>query len=130
MEALTPLLNVEDPDRSLSFYVGVLGFSLEADFEHEGQRVWARLAHGPIQLMINRSPGRIARGARSDARSYDDVVLCARVEDAAAAHATLAEAGCEPGALRSEDYGMLEFTVRDPDGCELAFQQPVEPPIG
>ncbi len=124
MRELIPLLNVEDAPRSIRFYSEVLGFSVENEFELEGVVVWARLSKGPVHLMINRSPGRVARGKRERPKSYDDVLLCLRVDDIHEVRGALVASGAEPGDIAAEDYGFYEFTVRDPDGYELAFQQP------
>lgn len=125
MEALTPLLNVEDVSRSLAFYTGQLGFRVERDSRAGDRIVWARIARGAIALMINASEERAKRGRRSVAATYDDVVLYFTVDDAPELHRRLRAQGCEPGPLEAQDYGLHEFTLRDPDGYELAFGSPI-----
>ena len=69
MKALTPLLNVGDAVRSVSFYCETLGFGIDHRFEDQGKLVWAHISRGPIQMMINASHERAARGARAGAGS-------------------------------------------------------------
>lgn len=125
MNALTPLLNVTDATRSVSFYCEVLGLEIDRKFECDGKLVWAHLRKGAIQLMINASGERAARGERSGARTYDDAVLYFSVDDAHKLHQDLESRGYEPGPVERQDYGLDEFTLRDPDGYELGFGSPV-----
>ena len=125
LTGITTLLNVEDVPRSLGFYRDVLGFTVEAEFATENELVWVRLSHGPVALMLNRSPSRKRRGSRSAADSYDDALLCIMVDDLDAVWQTLEAARAAPKPVETESYGLREFTVRDPDGYELAFQQPI-----
>ena len=125
MNSMTPLLNVEDVSRSLGFYRDNLGFRVDEDFEHEGKLVWARISRGTVAVMINTSEERAARGARSSPQTYDDAVFYFTVDDARALRRELAEAGCDPGPVERQAYGVDEFTMRDPDGYELAFGSPI-----
>lgn len=125
MNSMTPLLNVEDASRSLGFYRDNLGFRVDEDFEHEGKLVWARISLGPIALMINTWEERKARGARSSSETYDDAVFYFTVDDARALRKELAERGCDLGPVARQEYGVDEFTMRDPDGYELAFGSPI-----
>lgn len=124
MKALTPLLNVHDAARSVGFYCEKLGFDIDRRFDDQGNLVWAHLSRGPIQLMINASHERSARGTRADAKTYDDVLLYFYVEDVHALHRELSAKGCSPGPVEAQDYGLDEFTLRDPDGYELGFGSP------
>lgn len=126
MKALTPLLNVHDAARSVSFYCEKLGFGVDNSFEDGGKLVWAHISRGPVRMMINASCERAARGARAGAKTYDDVVLYFSVEDVHTLHRNLSAKGCVPGAIESQDYGLDEFTLRDPDGYELGFGSPAK----
>ena len=125
MNALTPLLNVADASRSIKFYTENLGFALAQEFEMDGKPMWARLTYGPIGLMINVSEERTARGPRLQPQSYDDVVFYFTVDSAQKIHDELATRGLNPCPVERQDYGVDEFTVRDPDGYELAFGSPI-----
>lgn len=126
MKALTPLLNVLDAARSVSWYCDNLGFGIDNRFEVNGKLVWAHISRGTIQMMINASCERAARGTRGGAKTYDDVVLYFSVEDAHSLHQDLSAKGCAPGPVESQNYGLDEFTVRDPDGYELGFGSPTK----
>jgi uncharacterized glyoxalase superfamily protein PhnB len=125
MKSLTPLLNVDDAARSVRFYCDKLGFEVSNRFESNGKLVWAHISRGPIQMMINASSERGARGPRAGATSYDDVVLYFSVEDVHSLHRDLSAKGCTPDPIERQDYGLDEFTLRDPDGYELGFGSPV-----
>ena len=125
MRELTPLLNVEDTPAAIDFYTKELGFKVVNRFESRGRVVWARLSHGDATIMLNQSEVRSSRSSRTDAASYDDVVLYFGVEDAPKLHRDLVERGLAPGACEPQGYGMHEFTLRDPDGYELAFGSPI-----
>ena len=126
MKALTPLLNVQDAARSVSFYCEKLGFGIDNSFEDKGKLVWAHISRGPVQMMINASCERAARDIRVGAKTYDDVVLYFSVEDVHSLHRDLSASGCVPGPVESQDYGLDEFTLRDPDGYELGFGSPAK----
>ena len=121
---LVPLLNVADVARSLAFYIGHLGFTESNRYEDDGTPIWAALDYGDSSLMLNRPDHTLCDG-RAARPSYGDVVLYMMVEDAAALHESLRAAGLAPGPLTREDYGMLEFLVRDPDGYEIAVGAPL-----
>lgn len=117
---MTPLLNVEDADRSIAFYRDTLGFEVVQTFEAEGATVWALLTSGDTKLMINQ-PDHADSKTRRKAASYGDVVLYCTVESARDRHADLAARGVTMGDVTTEAYGMEEFLLRDPDGYEIAI---------
>jgi uncharacterized glyoxalase superfamily protein PhnB len=125
INTVTALLNVRDMRASLDFYREVLEFSVIADFEIDGEVVWARLKHDDVELMLNASPGVSGRPLRQ-AKSYDDVLLYFNVDDVDGLHQLLTDAGADPGSVADESYGMREFTIRDPDGYELGFGSSTE----
>lgn len=118
IETVTPLLNVADVARSLRWYAH-LGFEEMQRFESDGALVWALAGNGRHRLMLNQSE-RIAEADRRARPHYGDVVLYFGVASAHAVHAALIEAGLAPGAVERQAYGVDEFTLRDPDGYEVA----------
>ncbi|MGO1120901.1 VOC family protein [Rhodovibrionaceae bacterium A322] len=120
LDGMMPLLNVEDVQRSLDFYRNALGFEVEQKFEDEGQVIFAVLTHGDLRLMLNcpPDPGSDHRRQRP---SYGETVFYFRVPDIHAGHAHLVEGGYAPSPVERQSYGVDEFTLRDPDGYELAF---------
>lgn len=120
LNALAPLLNVEDAERSIRFYVEALNFEIVRKAEFDGAVGWAALRHGDITLMINRS-SHSDSDARRDRPSYGETVFYFYVDSAPDLHRMLKDKGIEVGDVAVEDYGLAEFRLRDPDGYELAF---------
>ncbi|MEE8271897.1 MAG: VOC family protein [Alphaproteobacteria bacterium] len=125
LNALAPLLNVEDAARSIRFYTQTLGFDVVREAEIAGAIRWAALRHGDITLMINQSV-RADSGRRRKRPSYGETVFYFYVESAPALQSTLKGRGVEVGEVTVEDYGLAEFRLRDPDGYELAFGSEVD----
>lgn len=120
LNALAPLLNVEDAERSIRFYVEALDFEIVRKAEFDGSVGWAALRHGDITLMINRS-GNSDSAARRGRPSYGETVFYFYVDSAPDLHRMLRDQGIAVSNVTIEDYGLAEFRVRDPDGYELAF---------
>jgi catechol 2,3-dioxygenase-like lactoylglutathione lyase family enzyme len=120
---MTPLLNVEDVERSARFYRDVLGLEVVNSWKDAGRTRWARLELGALKLMLNE------RGEHSELRrarpGHRDVVLYVTVDDADALHARLVVDGQRPGEVHEESYGVRQFALRDPDGYELAITSPI-----
>jgi len=118
------LLNVTDVTRSITFYRDLLGLQLDTTWADENGRTrWARLtSSGDGTLMLNEPSGspltdRTSRPAFRDAVVYLQV---RSTEELQTVHRRLAASSAKPGDCRDEAYGQREFTVRDPDGYELA----------
>jgi catechol 2,3-dioxygenase-like lactoylglutathione lyase family enzyme len=125
---LVPELDVADLDRSLSFYVEVLGFRVRHDRPEEA---FAYLQRDGAELMLQaaQGPGRRFRTAPLQPPFGRGVNLQIRVADAAALLGRLAEAGYRPLIpLETRWYragrvelGNRQFVVADPDGYLLRF---------
>ena len=120
LNALAPLLNVEDAARSIAFYADHLGFEIVRRSEIEGRVQWAALRHGDITLMINQTE-RAESDKRRERPSYGETVFYFYVESAPDLQAALAGRDIEVSEVTIEEYGLAEFRLRDPDGYELAF---------
>ena len=126
---------VADQDRSLEFYVGVLGFEKRVDFPYGGTHRW-------VEVAPTGSANTIALVATGEGESAGgDVARCAFVTtDIEADHATLRERGADidpeigrtgtsrPGLISTEvavvDPMPAQFFVRDPDGNRFLIVQP------
>jgi len=123
IEALVPLLNVEDAERSIAFYTRHLGFQVAQRYTAEGATAWAMLQHGTVKLMINR-PDRADSTSRRQRPGYRDAVLHLYVASARECRAALRAAGVVTSEVTLEPYGMEECRLRDPDGYEIAVVSP------
>jgi uncharacterized glyoxalase superfamily protein PhnB len=116
---LTPLLNVESVERSISFYRAVLGLEVVRSWKDQDRIRWARLTRGELTLMLNEHGEESA--ARRRRPTHCDVVLYFAIDSADELHRTLVAGGYSPGEVQEESYGVRQFALRDPDGYELAF---------
>jgi catechol 2,3-dioxygenase-like lactoylglutathione lyase family enzyme len=112
------LLQVRDLNESLAFYVDLLGFKIHGKFP-ESAPTWAGLASGNARVMLS-TFARVAEPALTgEIYMYPDDLDVAweRLKDAA----PVVE---EPV---TREYGMREFSVRDPNGYLITFAQSTEP---
>ncbi len=120
MSELIPLLNVEDVSASLAFYRTALGAVVRNQWELEGSVQWALVDFEGGKLMLN-TPDGASSVERRGRREFADAVLYLMCDDARARREQLQAAGIEVGEITHEEYGNLEFAVRDPDGYALRF---------
>jgi len=110
-----PVLRVADLKRSLAYYTGPLGFSLE--FEYEGCYASVMRDGCHIHLKAAEPPPRDQ--AAFEAAEHIDI--CLGVKDATGLANELADTGATISLkLREMPYGK-ELYVRDPDGYVLGF---------
>jgi catechol 2,3-dioxygenase-like lactoylglutathione lyase family enzyme len=119
LRQMTALLNVVDLQRSVSFYTHALGFRVHGAIEQQGTTIRALLRCGTIDVILNESAMRPL--GRSVPHSYADVVLYFRVDDAQRLRTRLLADRHSVSPLEQRHDGSHEFTMRDPDGYELAF---------
>ena len=105
---------VADVEGSIAFYAR-LGFEVGNTFAAEGatKPTWAWLQSGEAQLML----------AAADEEIVPDqqrVLFYIYTDDVDATHASLTEAGLNPGAIAKPFYAPRgEFQLLDPDGYTL-----------
>jgi catechol 2,3-dioxygenase-like lactoylglutathione lyase family enzyme len=111
---LVPIVSVADVQASIAFYQR-LGFEVGNTFAAEGSTkpTWAWLRSDGAQLML----------AAADTPVVADqqrVLFYLYTDDVAAARASLAEAGLNPGPISTPFYAPRgEFQLVDPDGYVL-----------
>jgi catechol 2,3-dioxygenase-like lactoylglutathione lyase family enzyme len=111
---LVPLIPVADVERSIEFYRH-LGFELGNTFAPADatKPTWAWVHSGEAQLMF-------AAASEAPVAKPQDLLFYVYTEDVAAAHELLAEAGLNPGEIKTPFYAPRgEFQLVDPDGYIL-----------
>jgi catechol 2,3-dioxygenase-like lactoylglutathione lyase family enzyme len=128
MSRLIPELDVADLDRSLAFYVGVVGFTVLFDRSEER---FAFLDLEGVRLMLEEAagPGRRFRTAPLDYPYGRGVNFMIELADIDRLHFRVQAAGCpiviplEERWYRQNDVenGHRQFVVADPDGYLMRF---------
>ncbi|MDP3855740.1 VOC family protein [Phenylobacterium sp.] len=122
-QSCTPLLNVGSIERSLGFWRDLVGFEVVGKFEEAGVLRWIRLRSGDVDLMLN-APDKVRGKARAVPDTYTDAVLYFAVPSVQAMCEVLRAKGFDAPDPKTEDYGVEEVLLRDPDGYEVAFTSP------
>jgi len=126
---LTPLIGVFDMPKSLAFYRDLIGFEVvsaspevetrEGRFSH-----WMWLRFGAVDLMLNTqydSNERPERPPNKEDQGYACFYIgCADVD---VAYEQLTRRGLKADPPTMARYGLKLFSVRDPDGYTLVFQE-------
>lgn len=112
------VFHVTDIDRSIAFYTGHLGFQL--DFRYGEPTIYAGLTWGPVCLHLSSLyPYKDNTGHGNLYISFDAVDEL---------HERLVAAGVDfYCAIGNRDYGMRDFTLRDPDGNQVGIGAELNP---
>ena len=124
--SVTPNLLVRDIDASTAFYRDVLGFEVKQTVPDAAPFVFVWLERDGIPVFLNDPkaaekdvPGISARPAGGTATLF---FVLTGVDDL---HAQVASKTRIVMSLRTQFYGMREFSVEDPDGHLLTFAERV-----
>lgn len=118
---LTPLLIVAEMPRSLGFYRDQLGFRITQDWSHDGRLAWCRLERDGVSLMLQQACDEDGP-AEGRGRGVGFYFACT---DADAEYEQLQTLGVTVAPPQVAFYGMNQLFLKDPDGYELCFQNPV-----
>ena len=134
---ITPMLAVSDIDATVAWYRAV-GFELTGSHGDDGNVDWASVRFGGAEIMFVPSPApsrdatAVSLWIRTD--RLDDLYSILERRQLERARAALAGEPADGPDVRfirdlyTAFYGQREFGIRDPDGVELNFYQPIEPP--
>lgn len=132
IEGMTPLLQVFDMPRSLSFYRDFLGFEI-SDFSPDGDNChWCHLKFENIELMLNTAYEDDERPDKPDAErceAHGDTVLyfyCTDVDGTYLYLLSKSKTGTVIPKPYVTPYGWKALNITDPDGYHLCFHSPVE----
>lgn len=127
IDSLTPLIQVFNMPRSLSFYRGVIGFEVVSDSGDGDDSSWVWLRLGGFDLMLNDQyePDSVPDTAPLErTRWHGDTCLYFGCADPDAAYEYLLSKGVECEPPKVAPYGMKQLYVNDPDNYGLCFQCP------
>ena len=123
-QKLTPNLLVANVERSLAFYIDVLGFSQGMTVPDASPFVFASVTSGLVEVFFN--------DAKTAVHEYPvfagqplalSGTLFIEVDNVDALHDRLKDRVQIVMPLVTQFYGMREFAISDPDGYVLTFAQ-------
>jgi uncharacterized glyoxalase superfamily protein PhnB len=125
---LTPLIGVFDMSRALAFYRDVLGFAVvsaspevetaEGRFSHF---MWLRF--GGAEIMLNTLYDSNERPMQAPDKRSKDAVFYVGCSDVDLAYQELTDRGLNAERPKVAPYGLKLFSVEDPDGYTIVFQE-------
>ena len=123
--ALVASLTANDLQKSLAWYLDVLGFTVDQRYEREGVLRGVSLKAGTVRILLGQDDG--AKGW--DRKKGDGMsLMITTAQDVDELAARIKERG---GTLESEPadmpWGARVFRVQDPDGFKLAISSEVPP---
>jgi lactoylglutathione lyase len=123
---LTPNLVVEKVERSLAFYVDVLGFARGFTVPEQSPFVFGSVTSGGIEIFFNDKAAAIHEYPSFAGRPIGATgTMYIEVEGVEALHARLKSAVPIVMPLVTQFYGAKEFAIADPDGYLITFAERV-----
>jgi uncharacterized glyoxalase superfamily protein PhnB len=121
---LTPNLIVANVERSLAFYVDVLGFARGMTVPDQSPFVFASVTSGPVEIFLNDAATAIqeypAFGGKPIGATATMFIETAGVD---ALHDHVKSKAKVVMPLETKFYGMREFAIEDPDGYVITFAE-------
>ena len=123
LRAVWPLLTVQNIEASLHFYRDQLGFAEVGRAESDGRLFWCRVARGGSSIMLQQwdpEDGPIEGRGRGVSLYF----LC---DDVESLYAELTAHGIRLDPPQTQDYGMKQIFVPEPDGYFICFESETVP---
>jgi lactoylglutathione lyase len=123
---LTPNLLVASVERSLAFYVDILGFERGMTVPDESPFAFASVVDGPVEIFLNDAAGAVKEYPGFAGKPLGCTgTLFIEVDGVDALHDRLKPAAKIVMPIETKFYGMREFAIADPDGYIITFAQRV-----
>ena len=124
LRTIAPSLTVDDLEKSLAFYEGVLGFHVKERWVHEGKLAGVELVAGVVSLYVGQDDW---KKGRNRVKGEGFRIYCTTVQDIDALAAQFKARGGqlleEP---KTQAWGTRDFAVADPDGFKITFSSDME----
>jgi lactoylglutathione lyase len=124
---VVPFLRVSDMERSVSYYVVGLGFTITKKWVPDGKLRWCWMTKGRAALMLQEFWRDGSHTGRPDGNLGQGVSLVFMCDDALAIYKDVKARGIEA----SEPFvgnAMWVFHLIDPDGYRIEFESPTDVP--
>src|SRR5262245_26265706 len=118
VQALWPLLTVQNLDRSVRFYRDQLGFTVVGQAAVAGRMFWCRLERGGASIMMQQAEQDEAPAVERG-RGVDFYFVC---DDVDVMYAELSSRGVQLDRPSLAYYGMKQLFVPEPDGYAICFE--------
>jgi uncharacterized glyoxalase superfamily protein PhnB len=123
IQALWPLLAVDDFESSLAFWRDQLGFTLVGQAESDqGQMFWCRLERGGSSIMLQAADAEDGP-AKARGRGVTLYFVC---DDVDAFFEEVSSRGLKVDPPTVAYYGMRQLYVPEPNGYFICFESPVQ----
>jgi uncharacterized glyoxalase superfamily protein PhnB len=124
---LTPNLLVANVERSLAFYVDVLGFERGMTVPEQAPFVFASVTSGSVEIFFNDAAAAVKEyGGFAGKPIGATGTMFVETDNVDALHDRLTSAAKIVMPLVTQFYGMREFAIEDPDGYVITFAARVE----
>ena len=123
---LTPNLLVSNVERSLAFYVDVLGFERGMTVPEQSPFVFASLTSGAVEIFVNDAATAVKEYPAFGGKPIGATgTMYIEVDSIDALHDRIRGRVKVAMAMTTQFYGMREFAIEDPDGYVITFAQRV-----
>jgi uncharacterized glyoxalase superfamily protein PhnB len=123
---LTPNLLVADIDRSLAFYVDLLGFTRGMTVPDEPPFVFASVTSGSVEIFFNDAAAAVKEYPAFGGQKIGLTgTMFIEVTGVDALHDRLRSSVAIVMPIVTQFYGMREFAIADPDGYVITFAERV-----
>ena len=121
---LTPNLLAANVERSLAFYVDILGFARGMTVPEQSPFAFASVTSGPVENFFNDAAGAVKEYPGFAGKPIGATgTLFIEVEGVDALHDRLEPQVKIVMPIVTQFYGMREFAIEDPDGYVLTFAE-------
>ena len=120
----SPSFTVDDLEKSLAWYTGVVGFSIGEKWERDGKLMGAELAAGGVSFMIGQDDWKKGRD-RKKGEGFR-IYLETRQDLDALARAIEFRGGILDSPPEDTTWGSRVFTLTDPDGFKFTIATPMK----
>src|SRR3954470_21072942 len=125
---LTPNLIVASVERSLAFYVDVLGFERGMTVPEQSPFVFAAVTSGAVEIFVNDAATAIKEYPSFGGKPLGaTATMFIEMDDSVdALHDRIKGRVRVTMPLVTQFYGMREFAIEDPDGYVITFAQRID----
>jgi uncharacterized glyoxalase superfamily protein PhnB len=127
LQSLTPNLMVKDVNKTLDYYINVLGFELLQTVPEKGTFDWGFVQSGNVKLMIQKETS--IKLEYKELENYENggaLTFYIQVEDLQKLHKTIKAQTNVIKPMHKTFYGANEFSIMDINGFILTFSDILE----